>query len=133
MTKAASPQARAICPRRSLVHTGTSRQTPVSKKHWRNDSPGGNNNARHRDMNNNVAQRIFFGLLLVVVTAAFLWLIRHFLQPIFWAVALAIVFYPLHRRLNLMMGNRPRIAAATSVIAILLIVVLPLAAVITAM
>jgi predicted PurR-regulated permease PerM len=84
-------------------------------------------------MNNNVAQRIFFGLLLVVVTIAFLWLIRAFLQPIFWAVALGIVFYPLHQRLNKLLGNRPRLAAATSVIAIVLIVVLPLAAVITAM
>ena len=33
------------------------------------------------------------------VTLAFFWLIRGFMQPIFWAVALGIVVYPLHARL----------------------------------
>jgi predicted PurR-regulated permease PerM len=84
-------------------------------------------------MNDNVAQRIFFGVLLIAVTAAFIWLIRHFLQPIFWAVALAIVFYPLHQKLHRLLGNRRALAAGTSVVAILLIVVLPIAAIITAM
>ena len=32
-------------------------------------------------------QRAFFFALLFAVTLAFIWLIRGFLQPIFWAVA----------------------------------------------
>ena len=44
-------------------------------------------------MNEKDSQRIFFGILLLLVTAAFVWLIRGFLQPVFWAVALGIVFF----------------------------------------
>jgi predicted PurR-regulated permease PerM len=84
-------------------------------------------------MNNRTAQRLFFGALLVAVTAAFIWLISGFVQPIFWAVALAIVFFPLHLKLVDACNGRNALAAAISVIVILLIVVLPLGAIITAM
>jgi predicted PurR-regulated permease PerM len=36
-------------------------------------------------------QRAFFVTLLLVVSLAFFWLIRSFMQPIFWAVALGIL------------------------------------------
>ena len=84
-------------------------------------------------MNENFAQRIFFGILLIAVTGAFIWLIRGFLQPIFWAVALGIVFFPLHEWIARRLQGRRSIAAAVTVIAIVLIVVLPLTAVVTAM
>lgn len=84
-------------------------------------------------MNDNVAQRIFFGVLLFGVTVAFFWLIRGFVQPIFWAVALGIVFFPMHTRVNAFLKGRDGLAAAASVVLILLIVVLPLAAIIMAM
>lgn len=79
-------------------------------------------------MNDNTAQRLFFALLLVAVTAAFIWLVRGFVQPIFWAVALCIVFFPLHQRIVALLRGRSSLAAAASVVLILLIVVLPLAA-----
>jgi predicted PurR-regulated permease PerM len=78
------------------------------------------------------AQRVFFAALLVAVSAAFVWLVRGFVQPIFWAVALGIVFYPMHERLGELLKGRLRLAAALSVIIILLIVVLPLGALVTA-
>lgn len=84
-------------------------------------------------MNDNIAQRIFFGILLLAVTVAFIWLIRGFVQPIFWAVALGIVFFPMHMKILALLRGRDGIAASASVILILLIVVLPLAAIITAM
>jgi len=84
-------------------------------------------------MNNSVAQRIFFGVLLVAVTAAFIWLISGFVQPIFWAVALAIVFFPMHQKLVGVCKGRNALAAVASVLIILLIVVLPLGAIVTAM
>jgi predicted PurR-regulated permease PerM len=84
-------------------------------------------------MNDSLAQRIFFGVLLIAVTGAFIWLIRGFVQPIFWAVALGIVFFPMHSRIAALLDGRNAIAAAVSVIVILLIVVMPLAAIITAM
>ncbi|MDX1562285.1 MAG: AI-2E family transporter [Gammaproteobacteria bacterium] len=80
-------------------------------------------------MNENSAQRIFFGVLLIAVTAAFIWLIRGFVQPIFWAVALGIVFFPLHQMLEKRLNGRRSLAATLSTIAILLIVVLPIAAI----
>lgn len=79
-------------------------------------------------MNDNTAQRLFFALLLVAVTAAFIWLVRGFVQPIFWAIALCIVFFPLHQRIVALVRGRSSLAAVASVMLILLIVVLPLAA-----
>jgi len=83
-------------------------------------------------MNDNMAQRIFFAALLVAVSAAFVWLIHGFLQPIFWAAALCIVFLPLHQKIIALVKGRDSIAAALSVIVILLIVVLPMAGLVTA-
>lgn len=83
-------------------------------------------------MDTYTAQRVFFAALLVAVSAAFVWLVRGFVQPIFWAVALGIVFYPMHERLGELLKGRLRLAAALSVIIILLIVVLPLGALVTA-
>lgn len=83
-------------------------------------------------MNDGAAQRIFFAALLLGVSAAFVWLIRGFVQPIFWAVALGIVFFPMQRKLDKLLKGRTSLAAACSVIIILLIVVLPLGALITA-
>lgn len=83
-------------------------------------------------MNDNTAQRIFFAVLLVAVSIAFIWLIRGFVQPIFWAVALCIVFLPLHGRFLKLVKGRNAVAAVLSVIVILLIVVLPMAGLVTA-
>jgi len=84
-------------------------------------------------MADNVPHRLFFGALLLIVTAAFIWLIRGFLQPIFWAVALCIVFYPVHERLRKRFGDdRRTLAALLSVLLVMLVVVLPLAGVVTA-
>jgi len=83
-------------------------------------------------VNESTAQRIFFAVLLLAVSAAFVWLIRGFVQPIFWAVALGIVFFPMHRKLEARLKGRKSLAAAISVIITLLIVVLPLGALITA-
>jgi predicted PurR-regulated permease PerM len=83
-------------------------------------------------MNDNIAQRIFFAVLLVAVSAAFVWLIRGFVQPIFWAVALCIVFLPLHHRFVMLVKGRHSVAAGLSVVVILLIVVLPMAGLVTA-
>jgi predicted PurR-regulated permease PerM len=83
-------------------------------------------------MNNTVAHRIFFGVLLIAVTVAFIWLIRLFLQPIFWAVALAIVFYPVNERLRNVLGQRHSLAAVLSVATIVLVVLLPITAIVGA-
>src|SRR5690606_31693298 len=71
-------------------------------------------------------QRGFFFALLFLVTLTFLWLIRGFLQPIFWAIALGIVVYPLHERVVDALKGRASLAAATSVLLVVVIVILPL-------
>ena len=83
-------------------------------------------------MNETASQRIFFGVLLFVVTAAFVWIIRGFLQPIFWAVALGIVFYPIHLAIRRKFKQRNTLAATASVLLVIVIFVLPLVGVATA-
>ena len=73
----------------------------------------------------NVARGFFIALLLVV-TLAFFWLIRGFLQPIFWAIALGIVIYPLHSRLAARLHERAGLAAIISVVIVVIVVILPL-------
>ena len=64
-------------------------------------------------MNDTYIERAFFVALLVAVTLAFLWLIQSFLQPIFWAIALGIVVYPLHARLVSRLRGRTSLANLT--------------------
>jgi predicted PurR-regulated permease PerM len=77
-------------------------------------------------MTDNNVQRAFFATLLIGVTLAFLWLIRGFIQPIFWAVALGIVVYPLHAMLVPRVRNRESLAAILSVVIVVIVVILPL-------
>lgn len=83
-------------------------------------------------MNDSNLQRGFFLALLIFFTAAFVWLIRGFVQPIFWAVALAIVFYPAHGFLQRKLPSRPALAATISVIAVLVLFVMPIIAIVAA-
>jgi predicted PurR-regulated permease PerM len=76
-------------------------------------------------MNANI-ERAFFVALLLAVTLTFLWLIRSFLQPIFWAIALGIVVYPLHARLISRLRGRASLAAIVSVVIVVIVVILPL-------
>lgn len=71
-------------------------------------------------------ERAFFVALLLAVSLAFFWLIQGFLQPIFWAVALGIVVYPLHVRLQRRLHDRKGLAASISVVAVVIVVILPL-------
>lgn len=77
-------------------------------------------------MNDQDVQRIFFGVLLLGVTAAFLWLIQGFLQPIFWAVALGILVYPVHARLRLRLKGQDTLAAVASVLLVIVVIVMPI-------
>lgn len=77
-------------------------------------------------------QRNFFLLLLLFISAAFFWLIRGFMQPIFWAVALAIVFYPGHALISRRFPKRPALAATLSVVIVLFLVVLPIIGIVVA-
>ena len=69
-----------------------------------------------------------FLLLLALVTAAFVWTVRGFLLPVFWAVVLAVLFTPLFRRLRTWMGGRGTPAALLTLLVVFLAVVVPIVA-----
>jgi predicted PurR-regulated permease PerM len=70
----------------------------------------------------------FFLVLLAIVTIAFAALLRPFFGAILWAVVIAILFAPLQRRLVARFNGRSSWAALATLLAVLLILVLPLAA-----
>ena len=65
--------------------------------------------------------------LLVLVSAAFAWILWPFYGAILWAAVAAILFAPLQRRLVPRMGGRRSLAALATLLIVLLIVILPLA------
>lgn len=67
-----------------------------------------------------------FLVLLGLATLAFGWVLLPFLGAVFWAVVIAIVFYPRYERLLIALNNRPNLASLATVVIVLLIVVIPL-------
>ncbi len=65
--------------------------------------------------------------MLVVVTAAFVYILLPFYGAILWATAAALVFTPLYRRIARALGGRNTPAAMLTVLLILTLVILPLA------
>ena len=64
-------------------------------------------------------------VLLVAVSLAFAWILWPFYGAIFWATVLAILFAPLYWRLANALRQRYTLAALSTVVVILLIVILP--------
>ena len=67
-----------------------------------------------------------FLIALVAVSIAFLVLLRPFYTPIFWAAALAVLFWPTHAWLLARMPRRPALAALATLLVCLLIVIIPI-------
>jgi predicted PurR-regulated permease PerM len=72
-----------------------------------------------------IAHRGFL-LLLTAVTLAFAWVLYPFYGAVLWAVVVAVLFAPVHRRLLYAMPGRPNLAAALMVLIIIAMVILPL-------
>lgn len=70
-------------------------------------------------------QQISFMALVVLVTAAFIWLMLPFYGAVLWAIILAILFNPLQRQLVRRLGGHANVAAGLSVFACVCIVVVP--------
>ena len=71
-------------------------------------------------------ERAWFFIFLAAVTIAFLWLTLDFIEPVFWAAVLAIIFNPLQRRLEELLHQRKTQAALITTTVIVLAVFLPL-------
>ena len=68
-----------------------------------------------------------FLFAVIVVSIAFLWLLRPFYAAIFWAFTLAVLLWPIHRRIVARMPGRRNLASGATLLASTLIVIIPLA------
>lgn len=73
-----------------------------------------------------------FVLLLALVTIAFFWILLPFYGAVFWAIVLAIVFAPVQQRMARRIGGKGNVAALLTLIACLLVAILPVIFVISA-
>ncbi len=71
-----------------------------------------------------IAQNFFF-LLLTALTLVFFWVLRGFVQPIFWAAIMGILFLPIQRRIEGRMPGRSSLAAVVTLLVILFTVLVP--------
>ncbi|QBM17993.1 hypothetical protein MARI_21170 [Marinobacter sp. JH2] len=74
-----------------------------------------------------------FLAMLVGVSLAFVLLMKPFLGPIFWAVAIALIFHPVQQLLHKRLGDRPNTNALITLFVCLVIVILPVLVLGTAM
>jgi len=76
-------------------------------------------------MQRRTIEGISFVSTMVLVTLAFMWLLLPYYGALLWAIILAILFYPLHRRLLRYSGGRQNLAAALSLAACICLAVIP--------
>ncbi len=69
-------------------------------------------------------QRVFL-VMLVLVTLLFLYLLKPFFGAVFWACVIGVLFFPLYRRLLTRFGGRENLAAVTTLVLCLFIVIIP--------
>lgn len=72
-----------------------------------------------------IQQFFFFGLLFIT-TAVFFWMLGSYLLPVFWAIVIAIVFYPLYLRIERKIKGRSSVASLITIGAVVVTVMLPL-------
>lgn len=77
-------------------------------------------------MTHTTLQNKTFVLLLVAVSLAFGAILWPYYEAVFWGVALAILFMPLHRRILARMHGKPNRAALVTLLLCLVVVILPL-------
>ncbi|NGP54471.1 AI-2E family transporter [Thioalkalivibrio sp. XN8] len=66
-----------------------------------------------------------FLILLALVTVAFVWLLKPFFAPLLWACIIAVLFHPVQVWLEQRWGHRPNITALTTLLACVVLVVIP--------
>jgi len=69
---------------------------------------------------------IFFLVLVLLVSAAFVGLISEFMMGIFWAIILTILFHQTFDRLKIRLKGKENLAAGLTLLFIILIVILPI-------
>ncbi len=72
-----------------------------------------------------IMEQRFFLLMLALVTLLFLYLLKPFFGSVFWACVIGVLFFPLYRRLLNRFGGRENLAALTTLVLCLFIVIIP--------
>jgi predicted PurR-regulated permease PerM len=80
----------------------------------------------------NLESRVFLGLVLTT-TLFFLWMVRGFLSPVFWAAVLAVLFRRIYLRTVELTGGRRSLAAVLTTLTVVLVVVLPVVVLVAAL
>ena len=70
-------------------------------------------------------ENVFFVAMLVLVTAAFFWVLAGYLIPVFWAAVLAVLFHPVQQRLRPALGGGNGRAALLTLVLIIATVIVP--------
>ncbi|HMB94367.1 MAG TPA: AI-2E family transporter [Rhodothermales bacterium] len=73
---------------------------------------------------NNLESRAFL-VLVLLTTGAFLWIVRGFLMPVFWAVVLAVLFRPVFQRWLRLVRGRPSVAALLTTLTVIFVLLVP--------
>jgi len=76
-------------------------------------------------MLNKLESRTFL-ISLMLVSCGFLWLLKPFFGAIFWACAIAIIFYPLQQRILKRWPGHANLAALSTLLLCVVLVILPL-------
>ena len=66
-------------------------------------------------------------VLLVAVSLALVWILQPFFSPLLWSAIIALLFAPLHRRLQLHLRHRRTLAALLTILIAVVVVVVPVA------
>ncbi|MGM0525119.1 MAG: AI-2E family transporter [Pseudomonadota bacterium] len=66
-----------------------------------------------------------FIVMLLAVSVAFALVLKPFWMSIFWACAVAVIFYPLQRKLQSLLGDKPNRTALLTLLIAVVIVVIP--------
>ena len=67
-----------------------------------------------------------FSAILMIGTIAFLWLLKPFAYPIFWAAVIAGIFGPMYKSINRRLRH-PNVSTAIMICVVLFVIILPLA------
>ncbi len=70
-------------------------------------------------------EQLTFLFLLSLVTVVFFFLLKPFFAPIFWACAIALLFYPVQIRLAERWGNKPTLIALSTLLLCVVVLVIP--------
>jgi predicted PurR-regulated permease PerM len=75
-------------------------------------------------MEENFQKRTFLGLLLLV-SLSFLWILKPFYEPIFWAAVIAIISSPVQRRLDQRLNRHHNLSALITLLFCVIVIIVP--------